>query len=124
LESEVRELKALLDEKDENIDVLSRIHSHSSQPGPRRKSFSVTPETPEQEKDEVFKVMQSPTLLESKNCDTYFMGSSCGRTLIGRCHFKAYQSSILTRRRYFQEQTAGKRKVSPGHQQQGLLHIR
>lgn len=29
LESEVRELKSLLDEKDEKIDVLSRIHSFS-----------------------------------------------------------------------------------------------
>ena len=30
LEAEVRELKSLLDEKDEKIDVLSRIHSFSS----------------------------------------------------------------------------------------------
>src|SRR6266496_2262604 len=30
LEAEVRELKGLLDEKDEKIDVLSRIHSFSS----------------------------------------------------------------------------------------------
>jgi hypothetical protein len=82
LEAEVRELKALLDEKDENIDVLSRIHSHSSHP--RRSSFVATPaspESPEQEKDEVFKVTQSPMLLDSDN-STYFVGSSSGRSLI------------------------------------------
>lgn len=32
LEAEVRELKGLLDEKDEKIDVLSRLHSFSSPP--------------------------------------------------------------------------------------------
>ena len=37
LESEVRELKDLLDEKDEKIDMLSRIHSFSS---PSRKDSS------------------------------------------------------------------------------------
>ena len=45
LEAEVRELKDLLDEKDEKCDVLSRIHSFSS---PSRKcSVSSSPSTPE-----------------------------------------------------------------------------
>ncbi len=41
LEAEVRELKALLDEKDEKIDMLSRIHSFSSQS--RKCSASLSP---------------------------------------------------------------------------------
>ncbi len=46
LEAEVRELKDLLDEKDEKIDVLSRIHSFSS---PSRKcSTSLSPAVSEQ----------------------------------------------------------------------------
>ncbi|KAI7055248.1 hypothetical protein KC327_g17791, partial [Hortaea werneckii] len=72
LESEVRELKDLLDEKDEKIDMLSRIHSQSTQsiqlPSPRRGSATShwnasdeQSQTPE--KDEVFKVQQSPYLL-------------------------------------------------------------
>ena len=40
LEAEVRELKVLLDEKDEKIDVLSRIHSFSS---PSRKGSASLP---------------------------------------------------------------------------------
>jgi hypothetical protein len=80
-------LKALLDEKDENIDVLSRIHSHSSHQGQaRRKSFSASPpgQEPEQEKDDVFKVVQSPMLLDVENSDAYFMGTSSGRGLVGK----------------------------------------
>ncbi|KAF2424910.1 hypothetical protein EJ08DRAFT_652231 [Tothia fuscella] len=92
LESEVRELKALLDEKDENIDVLSRIHSHSSQPGLRRKSFSPSPDIPEQEKEETIKLVQSPTLLDNENSDSYFMGSSCGRSLIDAFEHKLQES--------------------------------
>jgi len=41
LEAEVRELKALLDEKDEKIDMLSRIHSFS--PQSRKCSASLSP---------------------------------------------------------------------------------
>jgi len=87
LESEVRELKDLLDEKDEKIDMLSRIHSHSPQPiQARRKSFSVVlPDMKEvdQEKDDCFKVAQSPDLLDHDHSDPYFLGTSSGRTLIG-----------------------------------------
>lgn len=41
LESEVRDLKNLLDEKDEKIDVLSRIHSFSSSSHQKSRSPSV-----------------------------------------------------------------------------------
>ncbi|KAI6840497.1 hypothetical protein KC340_g2904 [Hortaea werneckii] len=93
LETEVRELKDLLDEKDEKIDMLSRIHSQSTQsiqlPSPRRGSATShgnasdeQPQTPE--KDEVFKVQQSPYLLSGavEGADSYFSGTSSGRTFI------------------------------------------
>src|SRR2546423_316789 len=89
LEAEVRDLKDLLDEKDEKIDMLSRIHAHSPQanPSPKRSQNSPAPsrdgkEDP-QDKDDIFKVQQSPLLLDDENQDTYFVGSSGGRTLIG-----------------------------------------
>jgi hypothetical protein len=89
LEAEVRELKDLLDEKDEKIDMLSRIHSHSSQAHqpPRKPSTSPSPISDEreesQEKEETFKVQQSPLLLDDENQDAYFEGSASGRTLVG-----------------------------------------
>jgi hypothetical protein len=100
LEAEVRELKELLDEKDEKIDMLSRIHSHSPslQPAARRPSVHL-PLSPgsrvdTQEKDDTFKVHQSPLLLDDVNHDSYFVGSSSGRTLIGKefANFLHYQS--------------------------------
>ncbi|KAI7139139.1 hypothetical protein KC324_g16485, partial [Hortaea werneckii] len=93
LESEVRELKDLLDEKDEKIDMLSRIHSQSTQSiqlsSPRQGSATShgngsdeQPSTPE--KDEVFKVQQSPYLLSGavEGADSYFSGTSGGRTFV------------------------------------------
>lgn len=86
LEAEVRELKDLLDEKDDKIDMLSRIHS--PQPSHRRKSASALP-TPDlesngsEEKDEVFKIVQSPNLVEDEESEAYFMGTSSSRLLIG-----------------------------------------
>ncbi|KAF2686677.1 hypothetical protein K458DRAFT_441454 [Lentithecium fluviatile CBS 122367] len=89
LEAEVRELKDLLDEKDEKIDMLSRIHSHSTPTNapPRRTSSNSPLPTPEsredsEEKDDTFKVQQSPLLLDDENRDTYFVGSSSGRAFV------------------------------------------
>ncbi|KAK8151830.1 fungal-specific transcription factor domain-containing protein [Phyllosticta citrichinensis] len=87
LESEVRELKDLLDEKDEKIDVLSRIHSKSPHGANRRPAPSVTPQarSPSEEsmdKDDLFKITQSPLLLDEGSSNSYFVGSSSGRTLI------------------------------------------
>ena len=105
LESEVRELKDLLDEKDEKIDMLSRMHSHSpSAHAPRRPSM-LPPASSEareesQEKDETFKVQQSPFLLDDTNHDVYFAGNSSGRTLVGGClsHIDSLLSNISQRR--------------------------
>ena len=51
LEAEVRELKQLLDEKDEKIDMLSRLHSFSSPS--RNGSTSLSPGNAAQIKDDV-----------------------------------------------------------------------
>lgn len=85
----MRELKELLDEKDEKIDMLSRLHSQSSHPfqlhSPRRTSTASidskdgTSDSPE--KEETFKVQQSPFLLDDGS-DSYFAGTSSSRTFI------------------------------------------
>jgi hypothetical protein len=89
LEAEVRELKELLDEKDEKIDMLSRLHSQSSHPfqlhSPRRTSTasidSKDGKSDSPEKEETFKVQQSPFLLDDGS-DSYFAGTSSSRTFI------------------------------------------
>ena len=88
LEAEVRELKDLLDEKDEKIDMLSKMHSNrqpsmtvstsSSPPVENRKESIPTPQ-----KEDVFRVQASPLLLGSENSDSYFMGASSGRAFVG-----------------------------------------
>lgn len=101
LEAEVRELKDLLDEKDEKIDMLSRIHSHSpsAQSALRRPSIHSNPSEARedsQEKDETFKVQQPPLLLDDINCDAYFAGSSSGRTLVEAFKQKAQETGRLS----------------------------
>ena len=87
LESEVRELKDLLDEKDEKIDMLSKMHSNrrpsmtlSSASPPVELKKEVAPSPP---KEDVFKVQASPLLLGAENSDSYFMGASSGRAFVG-----------------------------------------
>ncbi|KAH9867047.1 hypothetical protein IAQ61_007638 [Plenodomus lingam] len=101
LEAEVRELKELLDEKDEKIDMLSRMHSHSStaHANIRRPSLHspVLSENREesQERDDTFKVQQAPLLLDDANNDSYFVGSSSGRTLVEAFKQKAQETGRL-----------------------------
>jgi len=92
LEAEVRDLKDLLDEKDEKIDMLSRMHARSPAAfsTARRPSIhspgSSDVREESQEKEETFKVQQAPLLLDDLNRDSYFVGSSSGRTLVGKKH--------------------------------------
>lgn len=88
LESEVRELKDLLDEKDEKIEMLSKFHSQSSMMVRRT---SMTPpsdnELPmkpsvQSPREETFKIHQPP-FLSGEGEDAFFIGSSSGRALIG-----------------------------------------
>ncbi|MCJ1386096.1 hypothetical protein MMC17_009221 [Xylographa soralifera] len=98
LENEVRELKDLLDEKDEKIDMLSRIHSFSS---PRRpsaisaSSFSreESSSSVSQLREDVFKVQQSPSLLDGdKRSEPYYMGASSGRVFVDAFKSKLQES--------------------------------
>jgi hypothetical protein len=113
LESEVRELKELLDEKDEKIDMLSRIHSHShphsSSPAAHANARRPSVQSPgslearaeSQEKDDTFKLQQAPLLLDDANHDSYFVGSSSGRTLVG-AFILVSSATMLTVRRGIQ----------------------
>ncbi|KAF2822035.1 hypothetical protein CC86DRAFT_330731 [Ophiobolus disseminans] len=102
LEAEVRELKELLDEKDEKIDMLSRIHSNSpSAHSAMRRPSIQSPASSEgrdesQEKDETFKVQQTPLLLDDVNHDSYFAGNSSGRTLVESFKQKAQETGRLS----------------------------
>ena len=92
LENEVKELKDLLDEKDEKIDILSKIQSNS--PSLRRLSstHSMSPDPPNVKEDgeasapkeDTFRVQQSPCLLQGEEPHPYFMGASSGRSFVGR----------------------------------------
>lgn len=94
LEAEVKELKDLLDGKDEKIDILSRISAGSrrtsptTSPPPRSESKSTTPSTkPHEPKEDTFQVQQSPSLLDAENADSFFMGASSGRAFVGWSDF-------------------------------------
>jgi hypothetical protein len=87
LESEVRELKDLLDEKDEKIDMLSKMHSNR-QPsvGPMASSQAATDANKDATpapKEDTFRIQASPLLLGVENSDSYFMGASSGRSFMG-----------------------------------------
>ncbi|KAJ4993350.1 transcriptional activator protein acu-15 [Stagonosporopsis vannaccii] len=102
LEGEVRELKELLDEKDEKIDMLSRIHSHSPQALTNARRPSVpSPPTLEvreesQDKDDTFKVQQPLLLVDDTNSDSYFVGSSSGRLFVEAFKQKAQETGRLS----------------------------
>lgn len=86
LEQEVRELKELLDEKDEKIDMLTRIHSQSPHVLDlsnvrRRSSTPITAKEDNPAKDDTFKVQQSPHL-EGEGASSYFSGSSSTRMFL------------------------------------------
>ncbi|KAF3009758.1 hypothetical protein E8E13_009550 [Curvularia kusanoi] len=102
LEGEVRELKELLDEKDEKIDMLSRIHSHSPQgySNARRPSVQTLPvadaREESQEKDDTFRVQQPPLLVDDENSDSHFVGTSSGRTFIESFKQKAQETGRVS----------------------------
>ncbi|TGO29128.1 hypothetical protein BPAE_0018g00130 [Botrytis paeoniae] len=94
LEGEMREMKELLDGKDEKIDMLSKMHDN------RRPSLSSTSTSPPVEsrkessppKEDMFKVQASPHLLEGDHSNLYFMGASSGRTFVDICKRKIQDS--------------------------------
>jgi hypothetical protein len=86
LEGEVRELKDLLDEKDEKIDMLSRMHGNRRSPVEQCQTPPATDAKKDASpgaKEDTFRVQASPLLLGVENSDSYFMGASSGRGFIG-----------------------------------------
>ncbi|KAH7011809.1 fungal-specific transcription factor domain-containing protein [Ilyonectria destructans] len=85
LEAETRELKDLLDEKDEKIDMLSKMHGNRRRPSITSSPAPVSPEARAEAhaaKEDTFRVQAAPLLLGVENSDSYFMGASSGRTFI------------------------------------------
>ncbi|ODA83717.1 hypothetical protein RJ55_02232 [Drechmeria coniospora] len=89
LECEVRELKDLLDEKDEKIDMLSAVHGSHRRPPSFTSWSNSTSSSPDASKDaqpvdmeDTFRVQGTPLLLGVENSDSYFMGPSSGRSII------------------------------------------
>lgn len=102
LELEVRELKDLLDERDEKIDILSKIRSDSSPP--RQLSSALSPETSQEEKSaspdedlpqENSNVQHSSSLRDGEP-DWDFMGASSGRAFVGMPDYCQQWSSSIT----------------------------
>lgn len=89
LEAESRELKDLLDEKDEKLDIMSKMHSSRRRPSITSAcspgSTSDAKNESHATKEDTFRVQASPLLLGVENSDSYFMGSSSGRAFIGEC---------------------------------------
>ncbi len=97
LETEVRELKDLLDEKDEKIDMLSKMHANRRRPsvtstaspasitfeGKKASSPSSASTSSSSSKEGIFHMQTSPLLLGIEDSDSYFMGPSSGRAFIG-----------------------------------------
>ncbi|KAI4863868.1 fungal-specific transcription factor domain-containing protein [Hypoxylon rubiginosum] len=85
LETESRELKDLLDEKDEKIEMLSKMHDHRQQcvgSAGSPKAIESRRDANSPAKEDVFRVQASPLLLGVENSDSYFMGPSSGRSFI------------------------------------------
>ena len=102
LEQEVRELKDLLDEKDEKLDMLTRMHSQSTNPvvGPARRRSSNSPvssiaKDDKGSKDETFQVQQSPHL-EGQGADSYVSGSSSAKTFLESFKHKVQETGRST----------------------------
>lgn len=90
LETEVKELKDLLDEKDEKIDILSRIRPSSiSHERPRLTGpiAAVTQPKPIIEEpgsvEDTFSIEQSPRLQQGDDEDAIFTGPSSARSFVG-----------------------------------------
>lgn len=103
LEAEVRELKCLLDEKDEKIDVLSRLHSlsPSSQKSSSSSSASASASDPAVEetnpsaansndRDDLIQVHQPVSVLRKPTHDSPFTGPSSTKAFIGNSNSSTF----------------------------------
>lgn len=102
LEAEVRELKSLLDEKDERIDVLTRLQSFSlsSQKATSSPVSNIStspagyyprpPQASRNEGEDLIYVQQSARSISKPADDTSFTGHSSTRSFIGKPSFLPY----------------------------------
>lgn len=90
LEAEVRELKDLLDEKDEKIDMLSRLQSFS--PPSRKCSATLSPASVEQVKQEIESAKDDVLLVEAPSISSTrdAAGASSTAAFIEAFHQKAH----------------------------------
>lgn len=131
LELEVRELKDLLDEKDEKIDMLSKMHGNRRRPSVASASPSPAPDLRKDAtlppKEDTFRIQASPLLLGLENSDSFFMGGSSGRSFIGSCPgFAAFpeRRRLLTRRiESFKRKIQENGKPCPEFNPEAFLHI-
>jgi predicted nuclease with TOPRIM domain len=91
LEAEVRELRGLLDEKEEKLELLSRVRSHTSPSSTATKVGSPksaaskidAAKNTASEDDETFTIVQSPTLAaDGETVEANYMGTSSFRSLM------------------------------------------
>lgn len=96
LETEVKELKDLLDEKEENIEMLSKISSQS----PRRSSTStsVMPAAiiTHEAKDN-FKMLRPQHLTTTKSSEAYYTSGSSAKAFVGMYIRSTYGQLIVLR---------------------------
>lgn len=90
LEAEARELKALLDGKDEKLDLLSKIHSfsspgHSSTSSDRQDTPSSSSSPESRHEDDAFEVQQPNALRDAgSGPDPIYVGASSVPAFIGK----------------------------------------
>ncbi len=92
LETEVKELKDLLEQKDEEIELHSKIqpdpklYERPSVSGSRPAGSEVNPvaEKPKPLED-VFRIQQSSYRLSGDHQDSFFMGASSAISFVGGC---------------------------------------
>lgn len=97
LEMEVRDLKSLLDQKDERIDMLSKERS-SRWPTRCSSSGKIARDIrdePSSQKDDLFRIQASPLLFKAGNSESYFMGASSGITFISTCKLNSFDQQRL-----------------------------
>jgi hypothetical protein len=92
LETEVRDLKNLLDQKDEKIDMLSKMRSnrwpsHCSSSAVLARDIQ---DVPSIQKGDLFRIQASPLLFKSENSDSYFMGASSGTAFISTSKLRLF----------------------------------
>lgn len=88
LEGEIKELKDLLEEREEKIDMLSKMHSNRRPSVPSAANTPISIESQKEDtpppKEDVFRIQASPQLQGADSRDQYFMGPSSGMAFVGK----------------------------------------